>query len=139
MQFGLYAPIPNVALGSREIAQSIAEALQPLPSGQRDAQFDFCRDLIKTAEQSGFHLCLFAERHLGSDMTAWVLASAVAPYLESMRALVAVHPGLWDPVLTAKLAASLDRICKGRMAINIVNGWFDEEFRMFGGTVLKDE
>jgi FMNH2-dependent dimethyl sulfone monooxygenase len=25
------------------------------------------------------------------------------------------------------------------MALNIVNGWFDEEFRMFGGTVLQGE
>src|SRR4051794_21392687 len=56
-----------------------------------------------------------------------------------MRALVAVHPGLVDPVMIAKLAVSLDRICKGRMAINIVNGWFDEEFVMFGGTVLQGE
>jgi FMNH2-dependent dimethyl sulfone monooxygenase len=50
-----------------------------------------------------------------------------------------VHPGLWDPVMVAKLAVSLDRVCKGRMALNIVNGWFDEEFRMFGGTVLQGE
>ena len=41
--------------------------------------------------------------------------------------------------MVGKLAASLDRICPGRMAINIVNGWFDEEFRMFGGTVLQGE
>src|SRR5258708_20581257 len=41
--------------------------------------------------------------------------------------------------MLGKLAVSLDRVCKGRMAINIVNGWFDEEFRMFGGTVLQGE
>jgi dimethylsulfone monooxygenase len=41
--------------------------------------------------------------------------------------------------MIGKLAVSLDRICRGRMAINIVNGWFDEEFRMFGGTVLQGE
>jgi FMNH2-dependent dimethyl sulfone monooxygenase len=139
MHFGLYAPIPNVALGSRQIAQSIAEALKPLQPGQRDLQFDHCADVIKAAETAGFDICLFAERHLGSDMTAWVLASGVAPRLESMRVLVAVHPGLWDPVITAKLAVSLDRMCKGRMALNIVNGWYDEEFKMFGGMMLQGE
>jgi FMNH2-dependent dimethyl sulfone monooxygenase len=41
--------------------------------------------------------------------------------------------------MVGKLAVSLDRMCKGRMALNIVNGWFDEEFRMFGGTVLQGE
>ncbi len=35
------------------------------------------------------------------------------------------------------MSASLDRMCKGRMALNVVNGWFDEEFTMFGGTVLR--
>jgi dimethylsulfone monooxygenase len=139
MQFGIYAPIPMATIGSAEIAQSVAESLLPLPEGRRDAQFDHGSNLLLAADDVGFDLCLFAERHLGSDMAAWVLSSAIASRFERMRALVAIHPGLWDPVLTAKLAASLDRICKGRMAINIVNGWFDEEFRMFGGTVLKGE
>ena len=37
------------------------------------------------------------------------------------------------------MSVSLDRMCKGRMALNVVNGWFDEEFMMFGGTVLGGE
>jgi FMNH2-dependent dimethyl sulfone monooxygenase len=82
---------------------------------------------------------LFAERHLGYDLSAWLLASAVGCRFNHMRSLVAVHPGLWDPVMVGKLAVSLDRMCRGRMALNIVNGWFDEEFRMFGGTVLQGE
>jgi FMNH2-dependent dimethyl sulfone monooxygenase len=139
MQFGLYAPIPMVAVGSPEIAQAAAEALQPLPDGRRDAQFEHGVDMLIEADRVGFDLTLFAERHLGHDLSAWVLASAIAPRFEHIRALVAVHPGLWDPVMTAKLAASLDRISKGRMAINIVNGWFDQEFEMFGGKVLQGE
>jgi dimethylsulfone monooxygenase len=139
MQFGLYAPIPMVAVGSPEIAKATTEALRPLPAGTRDAQFDYSLDLLLEADGLGFNLCLFAERHLGHDLSAWVLASAVASRFNHIRALVAVHPGLWDPVMTAKLAASLDRICKGRVAINIVNGWFDQEFEMFGGKVLQGE
>jgi dimethylsulfone monooxygenase len=139
MQFGLYAPIPMVAVGSPEIAKAAAEALQPLPAGQRDAQFDHSLNLLLEADRLSFDLCLFAERHLGHDIAAWVLASAIAPRFNRIRPLVAAHPGLWDPVMTAKLAVSLDRICKGRMAINIVNGWFDREFVMFGGKVLEGE
>jgi FMNH2-dependent dimethyl sulfone monooxygenase len=139
MQFGLYAPIPMVAVGSPEIAQAAAEAVQPLPDGRRDAQFEHGIDMLLEADRVGFDLTLFAERHLGHDLAAWVMASAIAPRFDHIRALVAVHPGLWDPVMTAKLAASLDRICKGRMAINIVNGWFDQEFEMFGGKVLQGE
>ena len=139
MQFGLYAPIPMATVGSPEVAQAAEDALSPLPDGQRDLQFDVALDLVQTADKAGFDLCLFAERHLGHDIAAWVMASAVGSRLDNIRALTAVHPGLVDPVMIAKLAASLDRICKGRMAINIVNGWFDEEFTMFGGTVLQGE
>ena len=139
MKFGLYAPIPMAIVGSPEIAGSAAHAQEPLPEGVRDVQYDYSNELLLTADKIGFDLCLFAERHLGEDVAAWVLASAIASRFEHMRALVAVHPGLVNPVMIAKLATSLDRICKGRMAINIVNGWFDEEFRMFGGTVLQGE
>lgn len=139
MQFGLYAPIPMATVGSPEVAQAVTEALAPLPAGRLDAQFDLGLDLLLAADRAGFELCLFAERHLGNDLAAWVLASAIGSRLDRIRALVAVHPGLWDPVMVGKLAVSLDRVCRGRMALNIVNGWFDEEFRMFGGTVLQGE
>lgn len=139
MQFGLYAPIPMATVGSPEAVRASKDALAPLPAGKRDAQYDHSQDLLLAADRCGFELCLFAERHLGCDLSAWVLASAVGARFERMRSLVAVHPGLWDPVMVAKLAVSLDRICGGRMALNIVNGWFDEEFRMFGGEVLQGE
>jgi dimethylsulfone monooxygenase len=139
MQFGLYAPIPMATVGSPEVAQAVTEALSSLPDGRLDAQFDLGVDLLAAADGVGFDLVLFAERHLGNDLAAWVLASAIGSRLNRIRALVAVHPGLWDPVMVAKLAVSLDRVCRGRMALNIVNGWFDEEFRMFGGTVLQGE
>jgi FMNH2-dependent dimethyl sulfone monooxygenase len=139
MQFGLYAPIPMATVGSPELAKAVTEALAPLPPGRLDAQFDLGVDLLQAADEVGFELVLFAERHLGNDLAAWIMASAIASRLNRIRALVAVHPGLWDPVMIGKLAVSLDRICRGRMAINIVNGWFDEEFRMFGGTVLQGE
>ena len=137
MHFGLYAPIPMATVGSPEVAHSHANALQPLPDGVRDAQLAHSEDILLTADRNGFDLCLFAERHLGSDLSAWILAGAIASRFENMRALVAIHPGLLDPVLTAKMAASLDRMCKNRMALNVVNGWFDEEFEMFGGKVLR--
>jgi FMNH2-dependent dimethyl sulfone monooxygenase len=139
MQFGLYAPIPMATVGSAEIAKAHAEACNPLPDGTRDLQLEHSVALLEAADRSGFDLCLFAERHLGTDLSAWLLAGAVGSRLEHIRALVAIHPGLLDPVMTAKMSVSLDRMCKGGMALNIVNGWFDEEFEMFGGTILRGE
>lgn len=139
MQFGIYAPIPMVTVGSPEVAQAVTEALQPLPDGRRDAQYDHGEEMILAAEKAGFELCLYAERHLGHDLSAWVMASAIAAQCTTMRALVAVHPGLWDPALIARMTVSMDRISRGRVALNIVNGSHDDEFRMFGGTVLEGE
>ena len=52
----------------------------------------------------------------------------------------AVHPGIVTPQMVAKMGASLDRISGGRCAINIVNGWWKDEFNLFGnGTWLERE
>src|SRR5262245_27304240 len=117
MIFGIYAPNPNGAVGSPEVARAVKEALSPLQPGQRDSQFDHATAVLLAADKRGFELTLFAERHLGPDIGAWISAGAIASQFEHMRALVAVHPSLWNPVMVAKLTASLDRICKGRTAI----------------------
>ena len=52
----------------------------------------------------------------------------------------AVHPGIVTPQVVAKMAATLDRISGGRCAINMVNGWWKDEFNLFGnGTWLERE
>jgi FMNH2-dependent dimethyl sulfone monooxygenase len=138
MQFGLYAPVPHVTVGSRTINRSVAGALSPLPPGVLDPAYELARDVLLEADAGGFDLILFAERHLGADLEAWVLASAISAQTKQIRSMVAVHPGLWHPELIAKMAASLDRITPGRMAINLVTGWNVEEHTMFGGDVLPD-
>ena len=138
MQFGLYAPVPHVSVGSATIARSVAQGQSPLPEGECDVAYELAKALLLEADRSGFDLILFAERHLGADLEAWVLASAISALTTRIRSMVAVHPGLWHPELIAKMAVSLDRITRGRMAINLVTGWNVEEHTMFGGDVLKD-
>ena len=140
MLFGLYAPVPHVTVGSPEIARSVREAGGPLPDGVLDQQYELSRDVLLAADRAGFDIILFAERHLGTDFEAWMLAGAIAPITQPIRSMVAVHPGLWSPQLIAKMASSLDRMTPGRMAINLVTGWNVEEHRMYGGdTLLGDD
>ena len=136
MQFGLYCTNGHVTVGSSEIAQAIVDAHGPLSSGSQDLQFVFGLEMMLAAEKAGMDIILFAERHLGPDLTTWVVAGAIGSRLERMRAMVAVHPGLWHPALVSKLSVSLDRICKGGMAINMVTGANEAEFQMFGGSAL---
>jgi FMNH2-dependent dimethyl sulfone monooxygenase len=139
MQFGLYVTQPNALAGSPEIARSRDEALLPLPHDAVDLQFSLGLDVLLEADRSGFDIVLFAERHHGPDIAAWIIASAIGAQAKRLRSMVAVHPGLWHPAMIAKLATSLDRICPGRMAINIVTGWNEREFRMYGGEVMLED
>jgi FMNH2-dependent dimethyl sulfone monooxygenase len=133
MQFGIYAPVPHVTVGSKPVLRSIAGAMAPLPEAAVDPAFELAKEVLLEADSAGFDIILFAERHLGADLEAWVLACAISSLTQRIRSMVAVHPGLWHPELIAKMAASLDRITRGRMAINLVTGWNVEEHRMFGG------
>jgi FMNH2-dependent dimethyl sulfone monooxygenase len=136
MQFGMYAPVPHVTVGSKEITQSVKGGLGPLPAGEIDPAFQLAKDVLCAADASGFDLCLYAERHLGADFEAWILAAAISSWTHNIRAMPAVHPGLWHPTLIAKMASCLDRLTTGRMAINLVTGWNEVEHTMYGGEVL---
>jgi dimethylsulfone monooxygenase len=135
-QFGLYAPVPHVTVGSKAIEQSVAGALAPLPPAAIDPAFTLAKEVLCAADRAGFDIILFAERHLGADFEAWILAAAVSSWTAQIRSMVAVHPGLWHPTLIAKMAVSLDRLTPGRMALNLVTGWNVEEHHMFGGDTL---
>ena len=53
--------------------------------------------------------------------------------------MAAVHPGIIDPKVVAKHAASIDRISGGRFCVNIVNGSRPEEFEVFGNLLASGE
>ncbi|MBM3607087.1 MAG: LLM class flavin-dependent oxidoreductase [Alphaproteobacteria bacterium] len=136
MQFGLYAPVPHVSVGSSAILQSVAGGREPLAQHELDPAYILARDVLLEAERQNFDIILFAERHLGADMEAWILASAISSLTQRIRSMVAVHPGLWYPQIIAKMSASLDRLTRGRMALNLITGWNVEEHTMFGGDTM---
>src|SRR5712691_811699 len=140
MQFGLYAPQPSITVGSKSIVRSVAGAMAPLRDGETDPAFQLSKDILCAADAAGFDIILFAERHRGPDLEAWIMAAAIGSCTNRIRSMVAVHPGLWHPVLIAKMAVSLDRVSLGGMAINMVTGWNEVEHRMFGGSSMpKDD
>ena len=105
--------------------------------GAGDRSFNIALAVVKRAEALGFVTTLIAERHIGPDLEAWILATAMIAETSTIELMVAVHPGIVHPQLAAKMGASLDRISGGRFAINVVNGWFQKEFEVFGnGTWL---
>ena len=139
LQFGMFAPVPHVTVGSHAMSRAVANAGAPLADGEVDPAYALARDVLAAADRAGFDLVLFAERHLGTDLEAWMLAGAATGYTKRIRLLVAVHPGLWHPQLIAKMTASLDRMAMGRAAINLVTGWNVAEARMYGGDVMLED
>jgi alkanesulfonate monooxygenase len=53
---------------------------------------------------------------------SWIVASALVPLTERVRYLVAVRPGLQTPSVAARMTATLDRLSRGRLLINVVTG-----------------
>ncbi len=53
---------------------------------------------------------------------AWVVASSLIGATQKLKFLVAIRPGVSSPQLTARMAATFDRLSGGRLLINVVTG-----------------
>jgi dimethylsulfone monooxygenase len=132
MQFGIWTPLPHTIRPEPHMDAAVAAIKQEGGlAGRDDGTFALARDVVRRADELGFDVTLIAERFLGPDLSAWVLASALAMVTSRIELMVAVHPGMVTPQVVAKMGASLDRISGGRFALNIVNGWWMEEFELF--------
>jgi len=56
-----------------------------------------------------------------------------------LKVLAAILPGPWHPAVIAKQLATVDHISKGRIAINVVSGWFKGEFTAIGEPWLEHD
>jgi alkanesulfonate monooxygenase len=52
----------------------------------------------------------------------WVVASSLIGATQNLKFLVAIRPGLSTPGLAVRMAATFDRLSKGRLLINVVTG-----------------
>lgn len=89
-------------------------------TGGRDVDFDYLRQIARAADRLGYYGVLLPTGRSCED--SWVIASAVAPWTERLRYLVAVRPGLQSPTVAARMTSTLDRLTNGRLLINVVTG-----------------
>lgn len=132
MKLGVWTPLPHTIRVEPRMERAIADLATPGAGAGEDLSHRFAVDVVRKAEAYGFQTTLIAERFLGPDLEAWILSAALAGETSSIELMVAVHPGIVAPQVVAKMGASLDRISGGRFAVNIVNGWWQEEFDLFG-------
>lgn len=56
-----------------------------------------------------------------------------------LKVIAAILPGPWTPAVVAKQLATIDQISGGRVAINLVSGWFKGEFTAIGEHWLEHD
>jgi alkanesulfonate monooxygenase len=106
-------------------------------AGGRDVNFNYLRQIAQAADQLGYFGVLLPTGRSCED--SWVVASAVAPWTERLRYLVAVRPGLQSPTVAARMTATLDRVTGGRLLINVVTGGDPVENKGDGVFLSHDE
>lgn len=93
--------------------------------------------LAQTAENVGFEYGLAPARFIAShgweyQQEAITCTAMLAAQTQRLKLISAVHTGLWHPAMVAKMGATIDVYSGGRFAINILSGWFKDEYRAFG-------
>ncbi len=95
--------------------------------GARPVSLPYLKQVAQAADSLGYHGVLIPTGRSCED--SWVVASALAPLTERLRFLVAIRPGIVSPTVSARMAATLDRLSGGRLLINVVTGGDPDENR----------
>jgi dimethylsulfone monooxygenase len=102
-----------------------------------DWSLDYNAKLAQTAEELGFEYGLAPARFIAShgwelQQEAVTCTAVLATHTKKLKLISAVHTGFWHPAMVAKMLATIDVYSGGRAAINVLTGWFKDEFRAFG-------
>ncbi|WP_332776652.1 FMNH2-dependent alkanesulfonate monooxygenase [Polaromonas sp.] len=88
--------------------------------GARELSHDYLKQVAVAADSLGYEGVLIPTGRSCED--PWVIASSLLPVTRNLKFLVAVRPGLHQPSLAARMAATFDRLSGGRLLINLVTG-----------------
>lgn len=75
----------------------------------------------------------------GSTYESFTWASSLGAVTEQIGVFATVHVPLFHPVMAAKMAATVDHVSGGRFCLNVVCGWFKDEFEMFAAEWREHE
>jgi pyrimidine oxygenase len=99
------------------------------------------RDVTLKCERYGFDfaLSMVKFRGFGGEIEYWdysldsfTLTAALAPITSKIKLIPSVTNLSLHPAVAARMAATIEAICPGRFGLNIVSGWYKEEFRQMG-------
>jgi pyrimidine oxygenase len=103
--------------------------------------FALNRTICETAERIGFSyvFSMAKWRGFGGEVEFWkysiesmILMTGLAPLTPRLRLIASVAPALIHPAVFAKMAATMDDVCGGRLGINIVSAANKGEYTQMG-------
>lgn len=102
-----------------------------------DWSYDYNVRLAQAAEKNGFEYALTQIRFTAgygaeNQHESVSFSHALLAKTDKLKVIAAILPGPWKPVLAAKQLATIDYLTNGRIAINVVSGWFRGEFDAIG-------
>ena len=106
-------------------------------SATRPPDIEYLAQVARSAEQLGFTGVLTPTGTWCED--AWLVTAALIRETERLKYLVAFRPGYTSPTLAAQMAATYQRISRGRLLLNVVTGGETAEQRRFGDHLSHDE
>jgi alkanesulfonate monooxygenase len=88
--------------------------------GARPVDLAYLQQVAGAADQLGYEGVLIPTGRSCED--PWVIAASLIGATRQLKFLVAVRPGLHQPSLAARMAATFDRLSGGRVLVNLVTG-----------------
>lgn len=118
--------VPNVS-GGLVVSKIPQNTSWDLKSNVRYAQ---------TAERVGFEYALSQIRFMAgygaeNQHEPVTFSQALLSKTERLKVIAALLPGPWNPAVAAKQIASIDHYSEGRIAVNVVSGWFKAEVSLY--------
>ncbi|EJL04670.1 dimethyl sulfone monooxygenase SfnG [Pseudomonas fluorescens Q2-87] len=109
-----------------------------------DWGIDYNRKLAQIAEEAGFDYALTQVRFTAGYGAEYqhesvAFSHALLAATTRLKVIAAVLPGPWTPAVLAKQIATIDQLTAGRVAINVVSGWFKGEFTAIGEPWLEHD
>ena len=107
-----------------------------------------CVRLARMADQAGIEFMLPIGRwkgyggetdYQGATLETVTWACGLLAKTERLTAFGTVHAPLLSPLIAAKQFVTADHIGEGRFGLNLVCGWNEGEFEMFGATLRDHE
>lgn len=126
MQFGYWLPV-------------FGGWLRNVEDEQMETSWNYVKKLAQRSEEIGYSIALIAELFLNdikgeeaASLDALTTTTALAAVTNKLELMLAVRPTFHNPAIFAKQSANISNISNGRLSLNVVSSWWQDEALKYG-------